>query len=273
MLEQDMNELSMSSVSASKASQEISVELLPGTPFCSTQELNRIARQQGLCLAIAQAVVLDEICRVVALAPACEDALLHRYRQSQGLEEDSILALHLEAKGWAEEDLRYFATKGERIRVFRDRVFEQEVEIRFLERKLDFDQVSYSLIRTTDANLAFELHQRLIEGEATFEDLAAAHSEGPERETKGAIGPYPLTQAHPDLAEKLRISQPGQLHSPFFLVNIWLILRLDRWEGARLENELREEILSELFNDWFDERVRNLLEGLTPPSLPLHLLT
>ena len=33
------------------------IELHPGTPYCDVATLNRIARQQGLCLAIAQASI------------------------------------------------------------------------------------------------------------------------------------------------------------------------------------------------------------------------
>ena len=163
--------------------------------------------------------------------------------------------------------------KTERLERFKRAVFEQEVELHFLEHKLDFDQVEYSLIRVRDENLAFELHQRLLEGEATFAELAPQFSEGPERESEGRLGPYPLSQAHEVVAEKLRISQPGQLWPPFFLVNIWLILRLERWDGARLNDERREEVLTALFDRWLDQRARLLLAGETPPPLPLHLLS
>jgi len=71
----------------------------------------------------------------------------------------------------------------------------------------------------------------------------------------------------------VRISQPGQLWPPFFLVNIWLILRLERWDGARLSAQKREEVLSELFDQWLEQRCRQLLAGETPPPLPLHLLS
>jgi hypothetical protein len=110
-------------------------------------------------------------------------------------------------------------------------------------------------------------------GGVEFADLAAAFSEGPERHSEGRIGPVPLTQAHPTVAEKLRISQPGQLWQPFFLVDIWLVLRLDRWEGARLEDQLREELLNELFYAWLQHRVMQLLAGETPNPLPLHMLS
>ncbi len=254
------------------ASDQLAIQLKPGVPFCSAAELNRVARQQGLCLAMAQAWVFDEICQAVALDSELEDGLIRAYLERQDVASDEQLEHFLAAKGWSHADLRYFATKGQRLELFKQRVFKDEVEIRFLERKLDFDQVSYSLLRVSDENLAFELHQRLLEGEADFSALAPLFSEGPERETEGLVGPLPLTQAHPEVAEKLRISQPGQLWPPFFLVNIWLILRLEQWEGARLEDALREELLSELFGDWLQARVMQLLAGETPGALPLHLL-
>ena len=39
------------------------IELKPGVAWTTATELNRIARQQGLCLAMAQASVYDEICQ------------------------------------------------------------------------------------------------------------------------------------------------------------------------------------------------------------------
>ena len=72
--------------------------------------------------------------------------------------------------------------------------------------------------------------------------------------------------------EKLRGCQEGELLEPFFLVDIWLILRLDRWEGARLDEAMRETLLEELFEQWLQRRVNQLLAGQPPEPLPLHLL-
>ena len=52
------------------------IELHPGTPFCSAAELNRIARQQGLCLAIAQASIFDESCQAMPLPETTEAELV-----------------------------------------------------------------------------------------------------------------------------------------------------------------------------------------------------
>ena len=249
------------------------IELHPGHPFCSAETLNRIAKQQGLCLAIAQAAVFDEICRAVPLSPAIEGKLVDAFRLQEELEGDLEFEEFLTAKGWQQEDMQYFATKTERLQRFQTLMFAEEVELRFLSSKADLDQIHYSLIRLSDGDLAFELHQRLLENENSFEDLAARYSEGDERESGGLIGPVPLSQAHPVLVEKLRISQPGQLWEPFFLVNIWVILRLDHWQGSRLDQSTREILLDDLFRDWFEKRVEQLLRGEEPPPLPSHVLT
>ena len=248
------------------------IELKPGVPWASPQELNRLARQQGLCLAIAQASVYDEICQAVRLSPEEEAATVRVYLAQQGISDQAELDRFLQIKGWDQADLSYFASKGERLQRFQEKVFSDAVSLRFLEQKLDLDQISYSLIRVRDGDLAFELHQRLLEGEASFDDLATQYSEGPEQTSGGRIGPVPLNQAHPAVVNKLRTSEAGQLWPPFFLDNIWLILRLDQWQGARLNDTARVQLLEQLFDEWVEARVQQRLAGETPGPLPLHAL-
>ena len=248
------------------------IELKPSSPFCSTAELNRLARQQGLCLAIAQAFVLDQICQAIKLDSEVEEALVHEYLNSLDIGNDDQLAKYLHKKQWTHDDLLYFSTKGRRITLFKQKAFRDELEVYFLDRKLDFDQVEYSLIRVSDQNLAFELHQRLIEGEGSFSELASAYSEGQERMSDGRVGPLSLTTAHPEVAELLRTCQPGQICAPKFLVDVWLIIRLDKRIGAQLDEERSQVLLNELFDDWLSVQVQELLEGSRSVNLPLHLL-
>ena len=176
------------------------------------------------------------------------------YCLQNNLKQTEHLSEHLKTRGWQQNDLIYFTTKQERINRFQQLMFAEDVELRFLSNKNDLDTIRYSLIRLRDGNLAFELHQRLLEGEADFEELATTFSEGPERDHGGQLGPFPLSQAHPVLVEKLRISYPGQLWEPFFLEDIWVILRLDEWQGARLDDLTRQQLLQDLFDDWLHQR-------------------
>ena len=151
-------------------------------------------------------------------------------------------------------------------------MFSDDVELRFLECKNDLDNIHYSLIRLQDGDLAFELHQRLIEAEASFEELATAYSEGPERNEQGRIGPVPLSQPHPLLMNVLRTSQPGQIREPILINDTWVIVRLDQWNGARLDDGTREQLLEELFESWIQQRAGQYLSGEMPEPLPLHRL-
>ena len=250
------------------------IELHPGLPHCDVATLNRIARQQGLCLAIAQAWVYDEICQAVPLPESDCDLLIRSYLEAQEIDPDNSNACDsfLDAKGWDATDLRYVASKGERIDRFQQQVFSCEVERHFLSRKLAHDQVTFSLIRVRDGDLAFELHQHLLEEEDSFAALASQFSEGPERASEGLFGPVPFDQAHETVVEKLRGCREGELLEPFFLVDIWLILRLEQWDGARLDETMHATLLEELFDQWLDRRVNQLLAGQSPDPLPLHLL-
>ena len=93
--------------------------------------------------------------------------------------------------------------------------------------------------------------------------MASEYSEGRERNTKGIVGPAPLTQAHPSLAERLRTAQKGQLIEPFEVEGWWLVVRLERYEPARFETQTAIKMARELFEEWALEqsavKVRELI--------------
>ena len=250
------------------------IELHPDTTFCDVATLNRLARQQQLGASIARASIYDEICQAVAIPEDDSAALVRMFLEREGLDPNQTDALEhwLQSKGWTEEDLRYVSSRWERIERFQTQAFAEEVERQFLSRKLAHDQVIYSMIRVRDGDLAFELHQRLLDEEASFAELASTYSEGPERDSEGICGPVPFDQAHATVVEQLRGCREGELLAPFFLVDIWLILRLEQWQGARLDDAMRSTLLEELFDQWLEQRITTLIEGRTPEPLPTHLL-
>jgi parvulin-like peptidyl-prolyl isomerase len=237
------------------------IELPSGRPLLSIRQLHRMMRRHGLDHAIAQAYVLEELGDGVDLDPELEDELVSSYLES-GFGEPSL----------DPQDARAVATRSERLKRFREACFSDEVEIRFLERKPDLDQVMYSLIRVNDQELAEELYQRIREGEADISDLAPRFSLGSERETGGLQGPLPLSVAHPELESRLRVGRPGQLWPPFFVVDIWVVLRFERLIPAQLDAACRETMLDELFDAWLEERIRQLLAGEVLPPLPFRRL-
>jgi parvulin-like peptidyl-prolyl isomerase len=118
--------------------------------------------------------------------------------------------------------------------------------------------VVYSLLRVQDAGMAQELYFRLADDHATFDQLARQYSQGPEAQTGGLIGPVDLGTPHRALARMLSVSQPGQLWPPT-LVNDWfIIVRLEKFLPAQLDNSMRQHLLNELFNTWLQEQLQQV---------------
>ena len=129
-----------------------------------------------------------------------------------------------------------------------------ELQTIFLRRKPELDQVTYSLLRLTDFELASELYLQIREGEARFSDLAKSFSGGPEKSNGGLLGPVSMSQPHPALSRLLQVSKPGQLWPPKQLEGWWVVVRLERLQPAILDSAMEERLLLEqgeqLLQNW-----------------------
>ncbi|AFY28319.1 peptidylprolyl isomerase [Cyanobium gracile] len=243
------------------------VELPPGRPWLALSELNRLIRQQGQARPLARAWLLDQLVHAIPLPIEEEKALMAAFLERRGITDDDQVPGWLQERGLVFDDLRMLATQKQRLqRLVRSR-WSGEVEVRFLQRKPELDQVVYSLLRVESEDLAAELHHQIAEGEADFADLAPLHSSGPERHCRGQIGPLPLATGHPSLVSRLRRGRPGQLFDPFEAGDSWVVLRLEQFLPAELNAPTRERMMSELFEEWLEQRVRLLLEGQPLPPL------
>ena len=168
----------------------------------------------------------------------------------------------LEGHAGTEPDLMTALNNKLRKQTFLREQFLPKAEARFLDRKNELDQVVYSLLRLENRFLAQELYLQIESGESNFADLAKRYAEGPERNTNGIVGPVPLTQAHPVLAEKLRVTLPGTLLEPFQISNMWLVVRLERYSPATFNDEISERMCQELFVEWQKEQTYVCLKQL-----------
>lgn len=244
------------------------IEISPQRPWLTVAEVNRLIRQQGLALAVAQAWILDEIVNVIELPDDLEKSLIRKYLETQSVNSDEEMAKWLDNKRISFKDLRCFATKAERLKQWQLRRYGDEAEIRFLERKLELDHVVYSMLRLPNQDLAEELYYRIKHGEADFSNLAEQFSQGKEKNTRGLIGPIPLAAGHPDITAKLRIGKPNQMWQPFKISDMWIVLRFEKLLPAKLDQSTRNRMVEELFQAWFKERVQLLMDGEPLPPLP-----
>jgi parvulin-like peptidyl-prolyl isomerase len=189
-----------------------------------------------------------------------QQALQAFCQQIQVQDQDQLQAW-LQLRGLSGEDLQFMAQLPVRWRQWCEERYSGSLEHEYLRRKAEFDEVTYSLLRLKDGDLAAEFHQQLQEGEVAFEQLASQFSEGPEKRTGGKIGPVPLSTPHPALAKLLEISQVGQLWPPKQLEGWWIVVRLEDRKGAQLDEALQRRLILEQGEEWLQKEIKQKLSS------------
>lgn len=180
---------------------------------------------------------------------------IEQFYQKNQLTTSNAVSVALEQLCITQTQLEENATRELRIEKFKQATWGQKLESYFLQYKSQLDKVIYSLIRTSDAEVAQELYFRIKAGEQSFAEVAKQYSQGQEAETGVLLGPVPLGQPHSAIASYLAISQPGQLWPPMQLENWVVIVRLEKLIPAQLDDAMRSSLLNHLFEQWLAEEI------------------
>jgi parvulin-like peptidyl-prolyl isomerase len=230
--------------------------------------MNTLGRA-GLLPNVLQAVIVEQAIAPMTLtseeADQAETDFCQRHQLTTPEQRQAWAAQHC----LAPEAVGTLALREAKLSKFKSITFGEQVESYFLQRKRTLDKVQYSLLRTRDLGLAQELYFRIQDDGVPFADLARTYAEGQEAETGGLIGPVELSVPNPQLAQLLTLSQPGQLWPPKKIGDWFIVVRLEKFIPAQLDEATRQRLMNELFSRWLREQMQAVsTEGLpwTPPA-------
>lgn len=235
---------------------------LPTPLSALTPAALRQLAQLGVLPQCLRAGLIAQAVGAIAVSDDERNQVLKQYCQQRRIPDQAALEAHLQQQGKGLEALLWELLLPLRVQRHAQQQFGPKAEAQFLDCKDTLDQVVYSLLRVRDPELAQELYLRIEQREAGFAELAAEYAEGPERQTNGIVGPVPLTQAHPLLAEQLRTHQPGTLIAPFCIEQWWLVVRLERYTPAVFNETTALEMAQKLFNDSLQAEVGRSLRAI-----------
>lgn len=190
-----------------------------------------------------------------------------KFMAKENIRDQETLKSWIKVKGTTESDLNLKIYEALKLEMFKKEKFNEYVENVFLKRKSDLDRVTYSLIRAKNREKIIELNIRLNEEEATFSELSSEFSEGFENMVNGLIGPVELGKTNPVIAERLKSSKPGKIWPPFELENWWVLLRLERYMPAKLNDTMRNRVINEMYESWIFEKIKKTLDDLNNNSI------
>ncbi|RPF76726.1 MAG: peptidylprolyl isomerase [Synechococcus sp. TMED155] len=223
----------------------------------------------GLLRQVRREALIDGCIKDVAPPePETFKKLLEQWCSQLRIDSPEALQRWQQQQGLTPEQWQAFVARRWRWLNWCEAAFASKLNSHYLERKPQLDQVSYSLLRVSDAALANELYLRIKEAEVSFEDVAAEYSEGPEKAQGGRLGPVPLSQPHPMLAKLLQVSSPAQLWPPKQLESWWIVVRLEELHCAELTDELKQRLALELGDLHLEQLLNDPKAAQAVPASP-----
>lgn len=206
-------------------------------------------------------LIIDEAISSIECIPEEIERNYQQFCLQNQLVTENKLQAWLSCYGMNSHQLKALATRKLKIEKFKQIRWADKVKPYFNRYKSKFDQVVYSQILVQDIGLAQELYFRLIEREESFFQIAQKYSQVSEPKNGGLVGPIKLNDCHPNLARILRISQPGILLPPFRIEKYVVIIRLEKFISAQLDEPICRQLLNEFFTNWLTEQVTCLMQS------------
>jgi parvulin-like peptidyl-prolyl isomerase len=237
-----------------------------GNTSLTAEQLLPLISKYRLVPQLAKEMLIEAAIKDYEITDVEHQEARQRFCQQQQLTNEKDLDIWLQQQQLGRDDLKNLIDRELQLRKFKMRKWETQVESHFCQRKSQLDRVVFSLIRVKEIDVAEEIYFRLASEESSFVEQAPLHSEGIEAKTKGISGPVELGKIDPILANALITLQPGEVLPPLLIGEWWVVLQLETIIPAQLDDEMRQYLTEELFNQWIYEEVQKLLT--TPPDLP-----
>jgi parvulin-like peptidyl-prolyl isomerase len=128
----------------------------------------------------------------------------------------------------------------------------------FIDHKIDLDQLVVSRIVVSSKNLAEELQLQILEQRCQFETIAKEYSITEDAMTNGLVGFVNRKEMIDTTGLDLYHTQIGELIGPVECAEGWSLFRVDEFVPAQYDDEMKEFLRVQLFEEWLAQQVQSL---------------
>ncbi|WP_019502547.1 peptidylprolyl isomerase [Pseudanabaena sp. PCC 6802] len=153
-----------------------------------------------------------------------------------------------------------------RLKALKAQIAAPKLQQYFIHNKLKLDRVILSRIVVATKGLAEELKLDIEEKKSTFEELARQYSLTPERLSNGMMGAVSRADLSETLRSEIDAAEVGNLIGPLEMQDRWCLIRLEGCLPAALDDNLKAQLETEIFEQWLTANLQN-----TDIKLAIHL--
>ncbi len=203
-------------------------------------------------------LIIDEAIAPIECSPEEVAHAQQQFYAEKQLTQEADIQAWMSNYGLTASQLETITLRKLKLEKFKQATWGHKLESYFFQTKGKLDKVIYSLLRTQDIGIAQELYFRIQANEQSFAEVAREYSLGPEAQTGGLVGPIELNALHPAMVQMLSSSQPDQVLPPTRIAEWFVILRLDKFIPAQLDESMKARLLNELFETWLQEQKKQI---------------
>ena len=230
-----------------------------GNRTITADELIPLLASYQMLPQLRRELIIDEaIASIDCTAEEINSAKQQFFAERQ-LKSEAELKVWMQYQGLSPNQLEEMTVRKLKVEKFKQLTWGKKLESYFFQSKAKLDKVIYSLLRTQDIGIAQELYFRIQAKEQTFAEVARQYSQGPEAQTGGLVGPVELSQLHPAMAQLLSNNQPGIVLPPNRIGEWIVIVQLEKFIPAQLDEPMRMRMLNELFENWMNEQQKQMM--------------
>ncbi|MBD2504278.1 peptidylprolyl isomerase [Anabaena azotica] len=204
-------------------------------------------------------LIIDEAIAAIDCQPEELAQAKQRFYAEKQLTQVSDIQAWLTQQGLTIEKLDNIITRKIKLEKYKQATWGPKLDAYFFQLKGKLDRVIYHLLRTQDAGLVQELYFRLQAKEQSFAEVAQKYSQGPEAQTGGLVGPVEQSTLHPAMVQLLSNCQPGQISPPTRIAEWFVIVRVEKFIPAQLDEPMKARLLNELFEGWMQEQQKQVV--------------
>jgi parvulin-like peptidyl-prolyl isomerase len=154
------------------------------------------------------------------------------------------------------DDFEEMIKNGILVAKLSEQLFADKIEPYFFEHQLDYAGVIMYEIVLDDEDLALELFYTIKEGEMSFSDVAHKYIEDKELRRKGGyLGIVHRQDLKPDISAAVFAAIPPLILKPIVTSKGIHLIFIEEIIQAQLDNKLRNQIISDLFNEWIMQQI------------------
>ncbi len=233
-----------------------------GEQSITGDKLLDVLRKQSQMKVMIRDLIIDKELSSIRLDPQEEEGLLREFREKRQLDSEESYRDYLNLSHLDDRLLREMVSKPIKVIRYREARWGQRVKSLYLENKERYDIIIYRRLQSPNHALMQEVFFRLKEEEESWENMA--HALNPGNETADPrIGPKCANEIEPMLMAALRQAGVGKIIRPLGFNGQTVVAELEKVQASTFNDELRQRILREKFEEWITKTCRKMLSMVT----------